>query len=129
MEYTWADLDAANKQDGHYRRPRNERAEAERKVWDLRKEIDVAFEDNPSSNYHVTLRRQDIMSILVAAAVTCRTDLAAAANLIEAAANVTGRPLADMFSERLHALALEITGEADDLHEDFIDQQSMRHGG
>jgi hypothetical protein len=127
--FGWADLDEQNR--AHYQRraaSRSERATAENKVWALRQRIADHVEDNPSSNYHVTLRYQDILSILTAAAVTCRSDLSTASNLIAQASLITGRPHADIFSDDLRELANDISGAPESQSDEQM-YNDLRAGG
>ena len=103
-----------------HRRPRNERAEAEQAVWKLHNRIVSWIEDGNTLDYLSTSHYHDVTSVLVVAAVTCRTgDLAGAAQMIAALAIKTGSSIRDHWTTELHSLALAVSGETDD----------MRHGG
>jgi hypothetical protein len=132
FDYGWADLDAANR--NHYAKRaanRNERAAAEERVWALQLEIVSWVEDNASAfEYLETLHYQNIDTVLVAAALTCRTgDMEGAASMISGMTlDYSDSPIRKHWNAKLHALALEITGAPVEDSE-LYDQNVLRHGG
>ena len=112
-----------------HRRPRNERAEAEQAIWKLQNQIWSWMEDGNAPDYLSASHYHDVTSVLIGAVFTCRTgDLAGAAQMIAALAIETGSSIRDHWTTELHHLALAVSGETDDYHQDDVDQNSLRHG-